>query len=245
MSYFNSKYLIHFGIKGQKWGVRRFQNEDGTLTEEGKKRYLQEYDKAEKEAEKEMINARSQLLDIETNGWNAKSAFDPGFVKQLKSEKMLNDENLEFFKNYFQEDLESAKLKKDAAQKAKSFIEQNKDVTLDDVLTNTRSIDKSNDTELSKKAEAVAKELGLEKSKKKVSINLDIPDYDDETKDFVHSNFTPKEIKDNVKDFRSQLSVFGIDVTKMYNSNTNQKFEDLPEDQQFYIMYKILEKIYD
>ena len=33
-------YLAHFGIKGQRWGIRRFQNEDGTLTEEGKKRYL-------------------------------------------------------------------------------------------------------------------------------------------------------------------------------------------------------------
>ena len=31
--------LYHHGIKGQKWGVRRFQNEDGTLTEAGKKRY--------------------------------------------------------------------------------------------------------------------------------------------------------------------------------------------------------------
>lgn len=34
-----SDYLMHFGIKGQKWGVRRFQNPDGTLTEAGKKRY--------------------------------------------------------------------------------------------------------------------------------------------------------------------------------------------------------------
>lgn len=33
-----STYLIHHGIKGQKWGVRRFQNSDGTLTEEGKRR---------------------------------------------------------------------------------------------------------------------------------------------------------------------------------------------------------------
>lgn len=29
----------HHGIKGQRWGVRRYQNEDGTLTEEGKKKY--------------------------------------------------------------------------------------------------------------------------------------------------------------------------------------------------------------
>lgn len=33
-------YISHHGIKGQKWGIRRFQNEDGTLTEAGKKRYL-------------------------------------------------------------------------------------------------------------------------------------------------------------------------------------------------------------
>lgn len=32
-------YLVHHGILGQKWGVRRYQNYDGTLTEAGKKRY--------------------------------------------------------------------------------------------------------------------------------------------------------------------------------------------------------------
>lgn len=31
-------YLMHHGIKGQKWGVRRFQNPDGTRTALGKKR---------------------------------------------------------------------------------------------------------------------------------------------------------------------------------------------------------------
>ena len=31
--------LRHHGIKGQKWGVRRFQNADGSLTPAGKKRY--------------------------------------------------------------------------------------------------------------------------------------------------------------------------------------------------------------
>ena len=31
--------LYHYGIKDMKWGVRRFQNPDGTLTDLGKKRY--------------------------------------------------------------------------------------------------------------------------------------------------------------------------------------------------------------
>lgn len=34
--------LYHFGIKGQRWGFRRFQNEDGSLTAEGEKRYYDE-----------------------------------------------------------------------------------------------------------------------------------------------------------------------------------------------------------
>lgn len=32
-------YLMHYGVKGMKWGVRRYQNADGTLTAKGLKRY--------------------------------------------------------------------------------------------------------------------------------------------------------------------------------------------------------------
>ena len=39
MDYLVCKELYHHGIKGQKWGIRKYQNEDGSLTTEGKARY--------------------------------------------------------------------------------------------------------------------------------------------------------------------------------------------------------------
>lgn len=42
----NENVLYHHGIKGQKWGVRRFQNKDGSLTNNGKKRYNSNVEKA-------------------------------------------------------------------------------------------------------------------------------------------------------------------------------------------------------
>lgn len=36
---YNSSDLMHHGIKGQRWGYRRYQNEDGSLTPAGEKRY--------------------------------------------------------------------------------------------------------------------------------------------------------------------------------------------------------------
>ena len=38
-------YLEHHGVLGQKWGVRRFQNADGSLTPKGKKRKEKEFSK--------------------------------------------------------------------------------------------------------------------------------------------------------------------------------------------------------
>ena len=34
-----SEELVHWGIKGMKWGRRRYQNKDGSLTPAGRKRY--------------------------------------------------------------------------------------------------------------------------------------------------------------------------------------------------------------
>lgn len=51
METFASKnYLAHYGVLGQKWGVRRYQNKDGSLTPAGKQRYNEDSDKLAKAA---------------------------------------------------------------------------------------------------------------------------------------------------------------------------------------------------
>lgn len=51
------EYLMHHGIKGQKWGIRRYQNEDGSLTAAGKQRYGAHVEAVKKKVLKKQINA--------------------------------------------------------------------------------------------------------------------------------------------------------------------------------------------
>ena len=51
-------YLAHHGVKGQRWGVRRFQNYDGSLTEKGKRRMKTLQGKSDKlDAKKAKLNS--------------------------------------------------------------------------------------------------------------------------------------------------------------------------------------------
>lgn len=50
MYYVSNDYLMHYGILGQKWGIRRFQNPDGTRTAAGKRRERSAEEKAETRA---------------------------------------------------------------------------------------------------------------------------------------------------------------------------------------------------
>lgn len=48
----NQHELYHYGVKGMKWGVRRYQNYDGSLTPAGQKRYASSSDLAKKLADR-------------------------------------------------------------------------------------------------------------------------------------------------------------------------------------------------
>lgn len=47
-----NKELYHHGIKGQRWGLRRYQNPDGSLTAEGRKKYRSLMTKTERTGSK-------------------------------------------------------------------------------------------------------------------------------------------------------------------------------------------------
>lgn len=67
-------YIAHWGIKGQKWGLRRFRNYDDTLTEAGKRRYGDGGARAIKKAEKER-QRRAQILADPTKLYKHRSEF--------------------------------------------------------------------------------------------------------------------------------------------------------------------------
>lgn len=100
--------LCHWGIKGQKWGIRRFQNKDGSLTPVGRKRYAddnvhEDYKNAHTRTSVRTmstteLNEKNQRLEAErkynalmpkekSNVEKAKKAIDEtsGLVKTLKN----------------------------------------------------------------------------------------------------------------------------------------------------------------
>lgn len=90
---YESHELYHHGILGQKWGVRRFQNPDGTLTSEGKQRYNKFY-KATENVKQKASNVipvfKKNSINIDTVKERGNiNTFDAKYCSKLAESKYL------------------------------------------------------------------------------------------------------------------------------------------------------------
>lgn len=103
--------LHHWGIKGQKWGIRRYQNKDGSLTPAGRKRYaseeayLKEREKSIKnrervkarqakiDAKKAELDARERALEDSKNTKVSPGASKPKSVKDMTDAELDREIN--------------------------------------------------------------------------------------------------------------------------------------------------------
>lgn len=104
--------LLHWGIKGMKWGVRRYQNKDGTLTPAGKKRYNAEMERlkneekilknkeatraklAKLETKQKEIDERKKAVEGKSNSKSVTKKTDGESEPKRKSVKDMSDEEL-------------------------------------------------------------------------------------------------------------------------------------------------------
>lgn len=85
-----SDNLQHHGIKGQKWGVRRFQNADGSLTNDGKRRYSAE---EFREAKKQLDKSKDTIENISKK---RKKAMDDAAEERIRKDvTKLSDQDLQ------------------------------------------------------------------------------------------------------------------------------------------------------
>lgn len=94
---YDNNYLSHFGIFGMHWGIRRYQNEDGSLTPEGKIRYSrQDVEKDFSESLKKNSEAANRVIEngpkIVEMANNLSKSYTSAFKKMDHFSKDIQDE---------------------------------------------------------------------------------------------------------------------------------------------------------
>ena len=92
----DSSQLTHYGVLGMKWGRRRYQNADGSLTSAGKKRYGETFKDVKNEYKKRVDDAyrryEKEVADIEKPYKRGQNLSDKDYAREEAADKKYNDE---------------------------------------------------------------------------------------------------------------------------------------------------------
>lgn len=88
-------YLAHEGILGMKWGVRRYQNSDGTLTEAGRLRYSRQMTKKRKAAAKKAAQTKKKAAEAKRTADETSKPRDVSSMSDQEIRDFLNRRDLE------------------------------------------------------------------------------------------------------------------------------------------------------
>jgi hypothetical protein len=111
--------LYHWGVKGMRWGVRRYQNKDGSLTPAGKKRYSDDPGRQSVDSAKIKLKSAKRAAKKAGNHYNVVST-DENWKRYRKSLSDMDDARVDYNK---------AKLKYDTKKEVSRI--RDKDVQFD------------------------------------------------------------------------------------------------------------------
>ena len=124
--------LQHFGIKGMKWGVRRYQNKDGSLTPAGKKRYDESDEEREKKEKSKKTKAKVATAAVATAAVAATAAANKDKIKKgmefVNTKKPSKGEKKETTVDDYKESLKKTQSADKALQGIKELVNKADDV---------------------------------------------------------------------------------------------------------------------
>ena len=140
--------LYHHGVKGQKWGVRRYQNKDGSLTPAGKK----------KEYKKSLETDKKIRRDLELKAYDS-ARFTDAYYKKLKSYSKKYEKTIA-------KDPTKSNPKTQRMENTKNLLDSTAKEWNNQNSENIRRLKKQVDSMISKYSDTKIKDINVETTKK-------------------------------------------------------------------------------
>ena len=206
--------LKHWGIKGMKWGIRRYQNKDGSLTRAGKKRQAANLEKARqaKKAKQDEIREREEKRSKLLKSTDASELY--------KNRDLLSTEEINERLNRL-----------NAEQRLSQLSNQTKSTGMDKVnkaLAVGRKINEVYEFTNTPVMKALKKQLGLEKTEKRLGLDkvYEMRDKlsDKQLQDALKRASTEKAIKKilDEREAERKTSTSSTESTKQTSSTENK-----------------------